>query len=34
MIRTDLTTLERKTLVALVTQDVHFRDIVESLQTC
>lgn len=34
LIRTDLTSLERKTLVALITQDVHYRDIIESLQTC
>jgi dynein heavy chain len=34
LIRTDLTKLERKTLVALITQDVHYRDIVDSLQTC
>lgn len=34
LIRTDLSSLERKTLVALITQDVHYRDIVESLQTC
>ena len=26
--------LDRKTLVALITQDVHYRDIVEVLQTC
>ena len=34
LIRSDLTSLERKTLVALITQDVHYRDIVENLQTC
>ena len=28
LIRSDLTSLERKTLVALITQDVHHRDIV------
>jgi len=34
LIRSELTSLERKTLVALITQDVHYRDIVENLQTC
>ena len=34
LIRSDLTALERKTLVALITQDVHYRDIIQSLQTC
>ena len=34
MIRGDLTKLERKLLVALITQDVHFRDIIEGLQGC
>ena len=34
IIRTELTPLDRKTLVALITQDVHFRDIVEGLQGC
>ena len=31
MIRGDLSKLERKVLVALITQDVHFRDIIEGL---
>ena len=34
MIKGDLSKLDRKTLVALITQDVHFRDIVESLIYC
>ena len=32
--RDDIDLLERKKIVALITQDVHYRDIVESLQTC
>ena len=31
LIRGDLTEVERRTLVALVTQDVHFRDIIENM---
>ena len=31
LIRGNLTEVERRTLVALVTQDVHFRDIIENL---
>ena len=31
LIRGDLTSIQRKTLVALVTQDVHYRDIIEIL---
>ena len=32
--RDDIESLERKKIVALITQDVHYRDIVESLTTC
>ena len=32
LVRTDLTNIKRKSIVALVTQDVHNRDIVESLR--
>jgi len=34
MIRGDLTKLERKLIVSLITQDVHYRDIVEGLFGC
>lgn len=32
LIRGDLSDLQRRTLVALVTQDVHFRDIVDTMR--
>ena len=32
LIRGQLTSIQRKTLVALITQDVHARDIIEDLQ--
>ena len=32
LIRGDLTELQRRTLVALVTQDVHFRDIIDNMR--
>lgn len=32
--RDDIEILERRKLVALITQDVHYRDIIETLQTC
>ena len=32
--RDDIDILERKKIVALITQDVHYRDIVEGLETC
>ena len=33
MVRTDLEPLERKIIVALITTDVHNRDIIEKLAT-
>lgn len=32
--RVDIDPLERKKIVALITQDVHYRDIVENLRDC
>jgi len=33
LVRTDLTTLQRRTIAALVVQDVHYRDIIEQLNS-